>query len=535
MRLNSYFKIIPFLERIMAATTEQFPGAQSANLDALNYVADSVDPTSWWAGNLRFLDLSGKLLGAHIAHAGLIVLWAGGMTLFELSRLDLNLPMYDQGLILLPHLATLGFGVGAGGRIIDSSPYLVIGTLHLISSAILGAGGIFHAVLGPPKLDEQGFGYRWEDGKKMTSILGIHLVLLGMSALLLVLKATRWGGLYDPTLEDVRLITAPTLNPLRIFGYLVGLNPNGWTLQGMASVSNLEDVVGGHLWIGAMCILGGVWHILTAPTAWAKRMLIWSGEAYLAYSQAAIAYMGFFAAYFITVNDTVYPQVFYGPVGAATVDGQITPRTWLALFHVIVASLLMAGHFWHGLRARAKASGFVFSEMKFNPSYVASGNINLSRTATVSGIIQPTSGDALLGNLATPINASNISVNWVRNLPIYRPNLSPNLRGLEIGMAHGYLLLGPFLKLGPLRDSAIAIFSGIASASGLVVILTICLWIYGAVTFQGKTKPAGELPNNIQDVRDWRSFSYGFLIGGLGGVVFAGFLLREVSRATLNI
>lgn len=517
------------------ATTEQFPGADSANLAALNYVVDSVDPTSWWAGNLRFLDLSGKLLGAHIAHAGLIVLWAGGMTLFELSRLNPDLPMFAQGFILLPHLATLGFGVGAGGKIVDSSPYLVIGAIHLISSAILGAGGIFHAVLGPAKLDEKGFGYRWEDGKKMTSILGVHLVLLGIGALLLVLRATRWGGLYDPAMEQVRLIVSPTLNPLRIFGYLVGIGPNGWTSQGMASVNTLEDVIGGHLWVGAICILGGIWHIWTEPTAWAKRMLIWSGEAYLSYSQAAIAYMGFFAAYFITVNDTVYPSVFYGPVGAAMVDGQITTRTWLALFHVIVASLLMAGHFWHGLRAQAKASGFVFSEMKFDPNSAALSNPEFIRTPMVAGIIQPPLGDALLGNLSTPINTSSVSVNWVKNLPIYRPNLSPNLRGLEVGMAHGYWLLGPFLKLGPLRDSSSALFSGVASTSGLVFILTMGLWIYGSVMFQGKTKPVGELPQNIQDARGWRTFSYGFLIGGLGGVVFAGFLLREVSRAAFTV
>ncbi|MDE5070355.1 MAG: chlorophyll a/b binding light-harvesting protein, partial [Trichodesmium sp. St5_bin8] len=219
-------------------------------------------------GNIRFKDLSGQLLGAHVAHAGLIVLWAGAMTLFELSHLDPSLPMYEQNLILLPHLATLGIGIKAGGEVIDTYPYYVIGMLHLISSAVLGAGGIYHAVLGPKKLDPKGFGYNWEDGNKMTTILGIHLVLLGLGAALLVIKATALGGIYDPLVEKVRLVQ-PNLNPVRIFGYLFGYSPNGWTITGMASVDNLEDVIGGHVWVSLLCIVGGLFHIVSKPTSWA--------------------------------------------------------------------------------------------------------------------------------------------------------------------------------------------------------------------------------------------------------------------------
>lgn len=103
---------------------------------------------------------------------------------------------------------------------------------------------------------------------------------------MLVLKATR-GGLYDPVVEQVRLVQ-PNLNPARIFGYLFGFGPQGWTITGMASVDNLEDLVGGHVWVALLCIGGGIWHIVSEPMAWAKQRLVWSGEAYLSYSLGAL-------------------------------------------------------------------------------------------------------------------------------------------------------------------------------------------------------------------------------------------------------
>ena len=60
---------------------------------------------AWWAGNARLINVSGKLLGAHVAHAGLMVFWAGAMNLFEVAHFIPEKPMYEQGLILLPHLS----------------------------------------------------------------------------------------------------------------------------------------------------------------------------------------------------------------------------------------------------------------------------------------------------------------------------------------------------------------------------------------------------------------------------------------------
>ncbi|MEH2198678.1 chlorophyll a/b binding light-harvesting protein [Nostoc sp.] len=468
----------------------------------------TTQESGWWAGNARFINLSGKLLGAHVAHAGLIVLWAGAMTLFEITKYDLSRPMYEQGLILLPHLATLGFGVGDRGQIIDTYPYVVIGVLHLISSAVLGAGGIYHAVLGPAVLDDNPsfpglFGYDWEDEDKMTTIIGIHLLLLGFGAWLLVAKALFWGGLYDPAVASVRVITEPTLNPSRIFGYLFG----AFGKQGMAAVNNLEDVIGGHIWVGILCIVGGFWHILTKLSAWAKKVLFWSGEAYLSYSLGALAYMGLLAAYFVTVNDTVYPTVFYGPLGlSTTASGVITVRTWLATSHFALAVVFLAGHIWHALRVRVIAAGLDFQQGVVNPA-----------------------GMPEIGNLDTPVNASDITLKLLANLPIYRQGLSPFSRGLEIGMAHGYFLIGPFVKLGPLRDTELANQAGLLATIGLLLILSICLWLYGSVSYQGRKPAQGELPENLKTAKSWSEFNAGWIVGSCGGALFAFLLLTNSS------
>jgi photosystem II CP43 chlorophyll apoprotein len=280
---------------------------------------------AWWSGNARLINLSGKLLGAHVAHAGLIVFWAGAMTLFEVAHFVPEKPLYEQGFILLPHLATLGWGVGPGGEIIDTFPYFVVGVLHLISSAVLGLGGVYHAVRGPETLEEYSafFGYDWKDKNKMTTIIGIHLILLGLGAFVLVIKACFLGGVYDtwaPGGGDVRVISSPTLNPAVIFGYLVGspFGGDGW----IVGVNNMEDIIGGHIWIGLICIGGGIWHILTKPFGWARRALIWSGEAYLSYSLGALSLMGFIAACYVWFNNTAYPSEFYGPTNSEASQAQ---------------------------------------------------------------------------------------------------------------------------------------------------------------------------------------------------------------------
>ena len=276
-----------------------------------------------WAGNARLTNLSGQLLGAHVAHAGLMVFWAGAMVLFETSHLRTDQPLYEQGCILIPHLTSLGFGLGPSGEVVSSYPFFVVGVLHLISSAVLGFGGLYHAVFGPEILTSEFFAYSWKDKNQMTTILGIHLILLGVGAWLLVLKAMNYGGLYDPWSPgggDVRIVTNPTLSPATIFGYIL-ISPfggDGWIVR----VDNLEDVVGGHIYVAILCVFGGLWHIFTNPWPWARRCLVWSGEAYLSYSLGAVSLMGFIACCMVWFNNTVYPSEFYGPTGPEASQSQ---------------------------------------------------------------------------------------------------------------------------------------------------------------------------------------------------------------------
>ena len=151
----------------------------------------------------------------------------------------------------------------------------------------------------------------------------------------------------------------------------------------------------------------------------------------------------------------------------------------------------------------------------------------------MANFIKPYNDDPFVGHLATPITSSSVTRAILKNLPAYRLGLTPLLRGLEIGLAHGYFLIGPFFKLGPLRNSDIALFAGLFSTFGLILILTLGLTIYGVAAFgDGKTIEIDD-SNKLQTKKAWDQFKGGFFVGACGSAGFAFICLYSIPTSIL--
>jgi len=153
----------------------------------------------------------------------------------------------------------------------------------------------------------------------------------------------------------------------------------------------------------------------------------------------------------------------------------------------------------------------------------------------MANFIKPYNDDPFVGHLATPITSSSVTRALLKNLPAYRQGLSPSLRGLEVGLAHGYFLIGPFSKLGPLRNSDIALLAGFLSTIGLIIILTLGLTIYGAAVFKKTKISDAEKLNSLQTKKAWDQFKGGFFVGACGSAGFAFICLSSVPTITFNV
>ena len=155
---------------------------------------------------------------------------------------------------------------------------------------------------------------------------------------------------------------------------------------------------------------------------------------------------------------------------------------------------------------------------------VVDASKDLSRDPRNREVVLAAGGDPQIGNLETPVNSSPLAKWFISNLPAYRPSLSPFRRGLEVGMAHGYFIYGPFSALGPLRNGPNANLAGLLEAVGLVIILT------GALSLYANSSPAKPLSNvTIKNLpvgafsskESWNNFASAFLVGGIGGAITA--------------
>lgn len=144
-------------------------------------------------------------------------------------------------------------------------------------------------------------------------------------------------------------------------------------------------------------------------------------------------------------------------------------------------------------------------------------------------VVKPYNDDPFIGDLATPISASGFTKAFIGNLPAYRKGLSPLARGLEIGLAHGYFLVGPEVVFGTNRDfAADPYLAALLTAVVIVILGTIGMNAHGLVSFKSATESSPDT-DPLKTSEGWSQFASGFFIGGMGSAFMAYFLLEKFS------
>ncbi len=130
--------------------------------------------------------------------------------------------------------------------------------------------------------------------------------------------------------------------------------------------------------------------------------------------------------------------------------------------------------------------------------------------------------DPFVGHLSTPITNSKIVRTYLNLLPLYNNELSFFLKGLVIGIFHGYFLFGPFALLGPLRNTEPMYFIGFLASLSLLIIINLFAVLYGHVTFKNNAFQKTLFLTS----KEWNKFISGFSLGGFGGVSLAYILTK---------
>jgi len=327
----------------------------------------------WWVGNAGVTNKTNRFISSHVGHTGLIAFTAGANTLWELGRYDPSVPMGSQGLVSIPHLASMGLGFDEAG-VWTGVGVATIGIFHCIFSLVYGGASLLHALafsedtqdssglFGPNRPEHRQakrFRLDWSDPDRLTFILGHHLLFLALGNVMFV-EWARYHGIYDPAIGAVRTVF-PGYGD---FGMI-------WSHQfDFLTIDNLEDVMSGHAFLAFFMSTGAVFHIFTRQIGeytTAKGAGLLSAEAVLSWSLAGIGWMGIMAAFWCAQNTTVYPSEFYGdpvslqfgiaPYWVDTVDPESSAlfghssRAYLVNFHYMIGFFNIQGHLWHALRS----------------------------------------------------------------------------------------------------------------------------------------------------------------------------------------
>lgn len=129
---------------------------------------------------------------------------------------------------------------------------------------------------------------------------------------------------------------------------------------------------------------------------------------------------------------------------------------------------------------------------------------------------EPFAGDQTM----SPFTDGYFAKQYVAAMAFYREGLKPWQRGLEIGMAHGYFIIGPFVSLGPLRATPEAATVGLLCGVAIIGLASVGGLLFGATIKPTRFDKEGDKPAaGWQEMMNWHA------VGGLGGAGFAHALL----------
>ncbi|KAL2957343.1 hypothetical protein AAZX31_18G141500 [Glycine max] len=179
------------------------------------------------------------------------------------------------------------------------------------------------------------------DGDQM--VVHVPLSLEAQAEARVLRFALYFQGIYDtwaPGGVDVRKITNLTLSPSIIFGYLLKspFGGEGW----IVSVDNLEDIIGGHVWLGTICILGGILRVFSTnwgPPFTTPMRMVYRVHNYSSYYRTVSSYNTSGA------NETIL--VKFNCLNSQAIEQKIrVPFRFNVIISVIPSFLLLLSCLW---------------------------------------------------------------------------------------------------------------------------------------------------------------------------------------------